>query len=74
MKKELEFYDYSQLSANGQYDLVFKEGVFLGASEVGSRKFALYQLYNFYVEVEYDADANRIVNLVCKSSKKITVF
>ena len=30
MKKELGFYDYSQLSANDQYDLVFKEGVFFG--------------------------------------------
>ncbi|QIG90354.1 hypothetical protein G6R40_12110 [Chryseobacterium sp. POL2] len=69
MKKKLGFYDYKQLSVNDQYDLVFKEGVFLGASEIGSRKFALYQLYNFYVEVEYDADANKIVNLVCKSYK-----
>ena len=71
MKKELGFYKYSQLSANDQYDLVFKEGIFLGASEIGSRKFALYKLYNFYVEVEYDADAdaNKIVNLVCRSNK-----
>lgn len=64
MKKELGFYEYSQLAVNDQYALVFKDGVFLGVNEIRSIRFALYNLFNFYVEVGYNAKDNRIANMV----------
>jgi 5-hydroxyisourate hydrolase-like protein (transthyretin family) len=63
MRKELSFYEFTQLSEEGQYELVFKEGEFLNSSTKNDLKFALYKLYSFFVEVVYDAQRNKVVSL-----------
>jgi hypothetical protein len=68
--KELSFYEFTQLSKEEQYDLVFREGEFINSSFKNDVKFALYQLHSFYVEVTYNAKDNRIVNLTSYMSAR----
>ncbi|KFC19694.1 hypothetical protein [Chryseobacterium sp. FH1] len=63
MNKEISFYEFTQLSDEEQYELVFKEGEFLNYSIKNDLRFTLYKLKNFFVEVVYDARENKIVNL-----------
>ncbi|MFC4163888.1 hypothetical protein ACFOWU_09495 [Epilithonimonas zeae] len=63
MKKELSFYNYTQLNKEDQYDLVFREGEFIDSSLKNDVKFVLYKLYDFYVEIVYDFEENKILNL-----------
>lgn len=63
MRKELSFYEFTQLSEEGQYELVFKEGEFLNSSSKDDLKFALYKLNSFFVEVVYDSQKNKVVSL-----------
>lgn len=63
MNKEYTFYEFTQLSEEQQHDLVFTKGDFINTSVKGNIKFALYKLYNFYVEVIYDSVDNKIVSL-----------
>ncbi|MFC0344889.1 hypothetical protein [Epilithonimonas hispanica] len=58
MKKEISFYDYTFLSQDNQYDLLFSLGEFIDSAEKGSAKYVLYKLFNFYVEVVYDSQNN----------------
>lgn len=63
MKKELSFYDYTLLSKDDQYNLVFTKGEFVGTSTGKDMKFVLYKLCSFFVEVVYNVEDNRIVNI-----------
>lgn len=60
MKKELSFYDYTLLSEDNQYDLLFSLGEFVDSTEKGNAKYVLYKLFSFYVEVVYDSQNNCI--------------
>lgn len=62
--EELTLYEYKLLPVEKQYVLVFNEGQFLDTFEKGTSRFALYALYKFFVEVEYDVNNNEIVNKV----------
>lgn len=61
--RELSFFEYSQLPESKQYELVFREGEFIDSSVKNEVKFALYKLYNFYVEVIYDTKDNKILGI-----------
>ncbi|WP_159474782.1 hypothetical protein [Chryseobacterium sp. 18068] len=63
MRQKLSFYEFTQLSDEQQYDLLFRNGEFLNYSVRNNVKFALYKLYNFFVEVVYDNENNKIINL-----------
>jgi len=63
-KKELTLYEFKMLSDNEQYDLIFKEGEFLDALIQGNVRFALYAVYKFFVEIEYNSVNNKIVNKI----------
>ncbi len=68
--KELTLYEFKMLSDHEQYDLLFTKGEFLDVHlEVNSR-FALYALFKFFVEIEYDSVNNKIVNKVSFISGK----
>jgi len=59
LKKELSFYEFTQLSKEEQYDLVFCEAESINSSFKNNVKFTVYRLYSFYVEVVYDNRDNR---------------
>lgn len=61
---KLTFYEFTQLSEHDQYDITFREGDFVEAREINGSRYALYKLYNFFVEVEYNISLNKIINIV----------
>jgi len=63
MNKEISFFEFTQLSQEEQYHLVFMHGKFIEALEKDSFKYVQYQLYNFFVEVIYNAKDNKIIEL-----------
>ena len=63
MEKELSFYEFTQLPKEEQYNLAFTLGEFINTSETGNVRFALYKLFNFYVEAVYDSKENKIITL-----------
>ena len=56
----LTFYDFNGLDEHGKAGAVFTEGLFVDDRDDGALKVQLYRLNNFYVEVFYDAVANKI--------------
>lgn len=47
-----------------RYKVVFNEGSFIYSISEGNKKFALYAVNKFFVEVEYDSSLNKILNLI----------
>lgn len=62
--KELTLYEFKLLSDHEQYDLVFTQGQFLDIYLEQNSRFALYAVFKFFVEIEYDSLNNKIVNKV----------
>lgn len=63
MSKDISFFEFTQLSQEEQYHLVFMHGKFIDALEKDSVKFVQYQLYNYFVEVIYNVKDNKIIGL-----------
>ncbi|RST26233.1 hypothetical protein [Chryseobacterium lacus] len=57
------FFEFTHLGEEEQYDVTFKNGDFVGTSEKGNKKFVLYKLNNFFVEIIYDIERNSIISL-----------
>ena len=62
--KDLTLYEFNILNEEKQYYLIFNEGIFLDEHHENDKRFALYALYKFFVEVEYDIKKNKIINKV----------
>jgi hypothetical protein len=56
--------EFVKLTERDQYIITFNKGEFIDYWINGNQRFALYSLENFFVEVEYDSDKNKIINLV----------
>jgi hypothetical protein len=56
----LSLYDFNGMDEGGKAEAVFTEGVFVDDRDEPGLKVQLYRLNNFYVEVFYDAEANKI--------------
>ncbi|WBL24262.1 hypothetical protein [Zunongwangia sp. HGR-M22] len=61
--KVLTLYQYKLLSDHEQYDLLFTQGDFLDMVIEGNSRFAVYALFKFFVEVEYNNKENKIISL-----------
>ncbi len=61
--KVLTLYQYKLLSDHEQYYLLFTQGDFLDMVIVGNSRFAVYALFKFFVEVEYNNKENKIIGL-----------
>ena len=61
--KALTLYQYKLLSDHEQYDLLFTQGDFLDMVIAGNSRFAVYALFKFFVEVEYNNKENKIIGL-----------
>lgn len=61
----MDFFQYTKLPPQEQWDLLFRNGDFIGSKTRTDKKFVLYKLYNFYVEVEYIASENKISTMKC---------
>jgi hypothetical protein len=63
MERNLSINDFNILTQHEQYDLVFTKGDFVNYYLKGATRYALYSLFKFFVEVEYNVSRNRIINL-----------
>ncbi len=58
------FYEYTSLSDHDQCNLLFTTGDFVDVKIVGNKRYLLYRVYNFYVELTYDTENNTILDKV----------
>lgn len=59
---KITLYQFLALSDDDQYNIVFTEGNCVEIRLEGSRRFVLYAVDLFFVEVEYDSENNLIRN------------
>lgn len=59
----MTLYEFKLLEEEKQYVITFNKGTFLEYYLETNRRFALYAVDRFFVEVEYDISNNKIINL-----------
>lgn len=59
---KITLYEFLALPDQDQYDIIFNVGEYLDLRLDESRRFVLYAVDMFFVEVEYNALENKIVN------------
>lgn len=59
--ENMTLYEFNLLPNQDQYELVFTKGEYVTNREEGGIRFALYAIYWFFVEIEYDIKNNKIV-------------
>ena len=57
----MTFDEFVLKSDHEQYDMVFTKGEFVDFHLESSKRFALYSVFKFFVEVEYEVESNKIV-------------
>ena len=63
MERKISFQDFKNLAQHEQYDLVFTQGDFINYYLKGGTRYALYSLFIFFVEIEYNIRKNKILNI-----------
>lgn len=58
----ISFYDFLNLHDQDQYEIVFNKGEHIEILIEDEKRFVLYAVDLFFVEVEYDNDTGKIVN------------
>lgn len=64
MHRNLSIIDFNELNQHERYDQLFTKGDFINCYLKGDCRYALYSLFKFFVEVEYNVIQNKIVNLI----------
>lgn len=59
----MTLYEFNSLSEHDKFDIVFTKGEFIDYRLKMEKRFALYAIDMFFVEVEYDNKKNKIQNL-----------
>ena len=59
----MTLYEFNSLSVHDKYDHVFTKGLFIDYRLDVERRFALYALDMFFVEIQYDRINNKIIRL-----------
>jgi len=63
--------EFDKLSEHERYDITFTQGNFIEYWIEGNQRFALYAVFMFYVEVEYNATENKIKNMISFDDGKL---
>lgn len=63
-KKALGLKEFTQLLQEQQFDLLHKDGVYIGKRKSEKQTIVLFQLYSFYVEVHYKKYRKEIDHLI----------
>ena len=56
-------YEFNVLSEQNQYEIVFTKGTFVDSIINGNKKFVLYSVHMFWVEIMYEDSINKITGL-----------
>ncbi|TBW28275.1 hypothetical protein [Gramella sp. KN1008] len=59
----MTLYEFSRLAKQQQYSIAFNKGTFIEHYFTGYRKFSLYAVEKFFVEVEYSSKENKIIGI-----------
>ena len=59
----MTLYQFKTLDEEEQYNTVWNNGVLIAGRTSKEDKFLLYQIDGFYVELKYDVNINKIVEL-----------
>ncbi|WP_339699274.1 hypothetical protein [uncultured Marixanthomonas sp.] len=62
---------YNNLESDEQHNLVFTKGYFVDYYIKEEKRYSMYSLFKFFVEVEYSVTQNKIVNLVAFQEGKL---
>lgn len=57
--------EFNSLSDHDKYDITFNQGTFVEYFVNENKRYALYSLFNFYSEVEYNSIDNKIIKIRC---------
>ena len=68
MSEVISFYNYTLLSKEAQYELLFLHGTFIESKVRKNITYVLYKLYDFFVEISYEQIENRVIDLTCYKS------
>ena len=60
----MTLYEFKLLDKEQQYDITFNQGTYIAYHLELNSRFALYAVDKFFVEIEYNAEKNKIVNLL----------
>jgi hypothetical protein len=66
----MTLYEFKLLSLNVQAQTTWDHGVLLGFRQQEERHMILYQLDNFYIEIQYHTEQNEIIHIVSFSADK----
>jgi len=61
---------FKSLPQDTQYNTVWERGVLIDARMTNEYTFVLYELDSFYVEIQYDVECNKIIELKSFTSLK----
>lgn len=70
-KKAIGLKEYIELTDEQQYDILHRDGVYVGKRKVGKQTVVLFQLYGFYVEVYYKQYRKQIERTVASDDVDI---
>ncbi|WP_417861402.1 hypothetical protein [Winogradskyella sediminis] len=64
MEGKLSFLNFINLQQHEQFDLVFTQGDFINYYLKGETRYAIYSLFTFFVEIEYNVRKNKILDII----------
>lgn len=70
-KKLLGLAEFNELIEGQQFDLLHRDGVYVGKRKEGKQTIVLFQLYSFYIEVYYKQYRKQIDHIVTTDDANI---
>lgn len=70
-KKLIGVAEYNELEQEKQFDILHRDGVYVGKRKVGKQTIVLFQLYGFYVEVYYKQYRKQIDHIITSDNAEI---
>jgi hypothetical protein len=73
-KRLLGLAEFNELLESQQFDLLHRDGVYVGKRKEGKQTIVLFQLYSFYIEVYYKQYRKQIDHIVTTDDANILHF
>ena len=73
-KKAIGLTEYGELSEDQQFDILHRDGVYVGKRKLGGQSVVLFQLYGFYVEVYYKQYRKQVDRSVATDNTDVLHF
>ena len=70
-KKAIGLAEYNDLTQDKQFDILYRDGVYVGKRKPGEQTIVLFQLHGFYVEVFYQQYRKLVDYIICSDNADI---